>query len=181
MNQVDGSYQFDRLIGNVQIQEIQRLNYQSQVSTLTEIRRVLKPGGIACLVDVDDDWVMFYPCIASMVTFQQQVVKAQQEQGGDPHVGRKLGSYLASAGFGRIKTAIKIVSSDLLQDTLGQGVGFKAFLDLLSFGAGFCDRHPDLIALGALAKSDAYQLLELPYAWAGFGLFVVTGCLANFD
>lgn len=24
-------------------------------------------------------------------------------------------------------------------------------------------------------KLDAYQLLELPYAWGGFGLFVATG------
>jgi ubiquinone/menaquinone biosynthesis C-methylase UbiE len=33
--------------------------------TLSEIQRVLKPGGIVCLVDVDDDWMMFYPPVAT--------------------------------------------------------------------------------------------------------------------
>lgn len=143
--------------------------------TLSEIKRLLKPGGIACLVDVDDDWVMFYPAIASMSIFQQEVVRSQQEQGGDPRVGRKLGCYLAEAGFRGVKTAIEIVSSDLLADNLKQGTGFAAFLDLLSFGAAFHDRHPHLVTLGAKAKSDARELLDLPYVWAGFGLFVATG------
>jgi SAM-dependent methyltransferase len=144
-------------------------------STLKEIRRVLKPGGIVCLVDVDDDWVMFYPLLPSMVTFREQVVKAQQEQGGDPHVGRKLGSYLAEAGLTGINTAIEIISSDLFQQPGGEGNGLKAFLDLLSFGVAFADLHPELVTLGSEAKSDTAQLADLPYAWAAFGLFVVTG------
>jgi hypothetical protein len=96
-----------------------------------------------------------------------------QQQGGDPQVGRKLGGYLTTAGFAQIKTEIEIITSDYGQE--GKGMGLKAFLDLFSFGAAFEHGNSDAFTLGMQAKTDAAKLLELPYAWAGFGLFVVTG------
>jgi ubiquinone/menaquinone biosynthesis C-methylase UbiE len=141
--------------------------------TLAEIRRVLRPGGIACIVDVDSDWMMFYPPIASTDTFQQQIMKIQQQQGGDRMVGRKLGGYLTTMGFKEVRTAIEVVTSDL--DVAGERLGLKAFLDLFSFGVAFQHDHPEAIALGAAVKADTAKLLELPYAWVGFGLFAVVG------
>ena len=142
--------------------------------TLSEIQRVLKPGGIVCLVDIDDDWMMFYPPVASMCAFQQEFVRIQTQQGGDSQVGRKLGTYLAAAGFDRIKTSIEMVTSDALHEPLKK-VGMKSFLDLLSFGAAFQHQNPELMPIATQFKADAYRLLELPYAWGGLGLFVVTG------
>jgi ubiquinone/menaquinone biosynthesis C-methylase UbiE len=142
-------------------------------ATLREIQRVLKPGGIICIVDVDNDWTMFHPPVPSINTFQQYITQIQQQQGGDPQVGRKLGGYLTIAGFAQIKTAIEIITSDYGQE--GKGMGLKAFLDLFSFGAAFEHGNSDAFTLGMQAKTDAAELLELPYAWAGFGLFVVTG------
>jgi hypothetical protein len=124
-------------------------------------------------VDVDSDWLMFYPPIASTYTFQQQVMKIQQQQGGDRLVGRKLGGYLTTAGFKAVRTEIEVVTSDL--SVAGQTLGLKAFLDLFSFGVAFQHDHPEAIALGAAVKADAAKLLDLPYAWAGFGLFAVRG------
>lgn len=141
--------------------------------TLTEILRVLKPGGILCVVDVDNEWSMFYPAVEAITTFREQVTKMHQQQGGDPQVGRKLGGYLTTAGFAGVKTAIEIITSDFGQ--AGERLGLKAFLDLFSFGAAFQHQNSEAAALGAQAKADAAKLLELPYAWAGFGLFAVTG------
>jgi ubiquinone/menaquinone biosynthesis C-methylase UbiE len=141
--------------------------------TLSEIQRVLKPGGIICIVDVDNDWTMFHPPVPSINTFQQYITKIQQQQGGDPQIGRKLGGYLTTARFAQIKTSIEIITSDYGQE--GKGMGLKAFLDLFSFGAAFEHGNSDAFALGMQAKTDASKLLELPYAWAGFGLFIVTG------
>jgi ubiquinone/menaquinone biosynthesis C-methylase UbiE len=159
--------------------------------TLAEIQRVLKPGGIVCIVDVDDNLTMFYPPIASMSAFQQQFDRIQTQQGGDSQVGRKLGTYLAAAGFDRIKTAIEMVTSDALRSPLVGEVspvenrsptGMKTFLDLLSFGAAFEHQNPELIPLAIQFKRDAYKLVDLPYAWGCFGLFVVTGVkLINCD
>jgi hypothetical protein len=46
---------------------------------------------------------------------------------------------------------------------------------LFSFRVAFQHEHPEATALGAKMKADAAKLLELPYAWAGFGLFAVVG------
>lgn len=97
MTQSDGSYQFDRFDGDIQIQEQQRLTDRSQVL------------------------------------------------------------------------------SDCAGHRLCQRVGMKAFLDLLSFGAAFQHQNPELIPIATQFKTDAYELWDLPYAWGGFGLFVVTG------
>ncbi len=144
-------------------------------STIAEIKRVLKPGGIICLVDVDDDWVMFYPSLTSIDNFREQVVKIQQSDGGDPFVGKKLGTYLGEVGFKDISTTIEMITSDMLKNAVQEEQGLKLFLDLFSFGAAFADRHPELVIMGAATKNDALQLLNLPYAWGGFGLFVVVG------
>lgn len=143
--------------------------------TLSEIRRVLKPGGIVCLVDIDDDWSMIYPPVESMQPFREAFVRIQAEQGGDANVGRKLGTYLSIAGFAHIKTAIEMVTSDVLADPQSNDPAIKSFLDLFSFGAAFQHQNPEVIPIALQFKTDAYKLLELPYAWGGFGLFVATG------
>jgi ubiquinone/menaquinone biosynthesis C-methylase UbiE len=135
---------------------------------LLQVYRILKPGGTLCVLDVDENWFTLYPEPESFVTLRQILVTVQQSQGGDPFVGRKLGSYFDAAGFRQVKTLIHAVSSDEL--------GLNHFFDLLSFGTPYQNQREDLAEIATKARKDVYSLLSLPYAWAGVGLLTAIGC-----
>ncbi|KUO95689.1 class I SAM-dependent methyltransferase [Ferroacidibacillus organovorans] len=64
-----------------------------------EIARVLKVGGVACLVDVDEALSLSYPEESSAFTLLYSSFRAlQTENGGDRQVGRKLAHELAEFG-----------------------------------------------------------------------------------
>ncbi len=71
------------------------------VQALRELLRVLKPGGYACVSDMDDGlritWPPPSPALARLVDV---VADLQHEGGGDRQIGRKLTTYLRSVGFG---------------------------------------------------------------------------------
>jgi hypothetical protein len=133
---------------------------------MRKVYRMLKPGGIFCAIDVEHQWFGLYPEVESFTALCQQLVIAQETQGGDPFVGRKLGGYCCQVGFQQVKTQVEVVDSDR--------IGLETFFGLLSFGAPFRLGHSALDELADTAKTEVYALLEQPYAWAGCGLFVVT-------
>lgn len=71
------------------------------VEALRELLRVLKPGGYVCVSDMDDSlritWPPPSPALERLVDV---VAELQHEGGGDRQIGRKLTTYLRSAGFG---------------------------------------------------------------------------------
>ena len=143
----------------------QHLDEPSRV--MPHLYRLLKPGGRLCALDADDGGVIFYPEPDSFVAFRQAVVAAQQARGGDPFVGRKLGSYLQAGGFTEVKTLINNITSD--------DVGLETFLNLFSFGVSFQSPQNDLSDLVAKIRKDFETLLVLPYAWIGVGIFAAVG------
>ncbi len=65
-----------------------------------ELFRVLKPGGLLCVEDNDDALYLTYPPPSSaMAQLHEAITKLQQSLGGDREVGRKLSTYLDTAGF----------------------------------------------------------------------------------
>jgi ubiquinone/menaquinone biosynthesis C-methylase UbiE len=70
------------------------------VKALEEVYRSLKPGGYACVGDIDDQLYMVWPPPGEA---QRRLVDAftalHHERGGDREVGRKLSSYMSQAGF----------------------------------------------------------------------------------
>jgi ubiquinone/menaquinone biosynthesis C-methylase UbiE len=70
------------------------------VTALTELYRVLRPGGFACVGDTDDQlWITWPPPSPALTRLVDAVAVVQRAQGGDRQMGRKLTSYLRAAGF----------------------------------------------------------------------------------
>jgi ubiquinone/menaquinone biosynthesis C-methylase UbiE len=136
------------------------------VQVMRKVYQILKPGGVFCAIDVDHQWFGLYPEVESFTALCQQLLIAQADLGGNPFVGRKLGGYCLQAGLQVVKTRVEVIHSDR--------IGLETFFNLLSFGAPFRRGDSELDELAAKAKTEVYALLELPYAWAGCGLFVVT-------
>jgi SAM-dependent methyltransferase len=143
---------------------LQHLAEPQQV--LANVYRMLKPGGIFCAIDVDHSWFALHPEPASFAALCQQLVMAQQAQGGDPFVGRKLGSYCLQAELMDVQVQVEVIHSDR--------IGLETFFSLLSFGAPFLLGQSGLDELAVKAREEVYALLHQPNAWAGFGVFVVT-------
>jgi len=70
------------------------------ITALSEVYRVLRPGGFACVGDTDDQlritWPPPSPALARLI---DAVGEVQHARGGDRQSGRKLTSYLRAAGF----------------------------------------------------------------------------------
>ncbi len=65
-----------------------------------ELFRVLREGGRAVLVDIDDQFSITYPeHSSSLASLQDAFSRLQATDGGDRFVGRKLAGYLAQGGF----------------------------------------------------------------------------------
>ncbi|EKD41725.1 MAG: Methyltransferase [uncultured bacterium] len=93
---------------------------------LKEIHRVLKPGGRALILDVDDAWLCIYP----PNEIYEKILKLQQEyqksMGGDRFIGRKIPHFMINAGFDQSQTTIATLTS--------QQLGMNTFLEL---GTGY--------------------------------------------
>ncbi|MEL6353260.1 MAG: methyltransferase domain-containing protein [Cyanobacteria bacterium J06627_28] len=137
------------------------------LQALENIWRVLKPGGRLCVLDIDKDWSSLYPEPDTPVQLDRAIVEKQVSEGGDPWVGRKLGSYLRSSGFEKVKTNISLIDSDQL--------GLSNYFGMLSFGRSYQAEDSQFAAMREEVRPALQALLDGSYAWAGFGLFVVTG------
>lgn len=137
------------------------------VRALESILRVLKPGGIVCIVDVDKGWSGLCPEPDSSVELDQAIIQKHLSQGGDPWVGRKLSYYLSTSGFQQVRTTVSLVDS--------HKIGLESFFSCLSFGDSNRWGQSQLSGLKRRARVDAQSLIDNPCAWAGFGLFVATG------
>lgn len=133
---------------------------------VSNILRLLKPGGVFCAVDVDDEWLMLHPAPKEFSAFTQRAAEAQASHGGDRFVGRRLGQYLHGTGYRDVQTHVQVVTTHEL--------GIKAFLDITT---GFKKEQigAEQQEFAEQALEDIYSVLEQPYAWGAVGVFVVTG------
>lgn len=77
------------------------LYLRDPVRALTEMRRVLRPGGIAAVSDDDISTIVFSPDIPGMSLGPTLFAKAVEHEGGNTTYSRHLRGLLRQAGFSR--------------------------------------------------------------------------------
>lgn len=136
---------------------------------LKNILHVLKPGGILCVLDVDDNWTSFTPESGAFVKFIRKAGAGQKRKGGNRLIGSQLFGLLKEAGFENVSTKIRPVTTEDLGVKIFLGVAVLFRLEMLS-------KFQKLLALPQLRKIKAAA--QTSDAWGSVGIFITTGTKA---
>jgi ubiquinone/menaquinone biosynthesis C-methylase UbiE len=73
------------------------------VEAASELKRVTRSGGRVLISDIDDDFMLVYPPIPTVLEVWRKYVKVATDEGRDRYIGRKLFSILSQAGLKSIR------------------------------------------------------------------------------
>lgn len=90
-------------------------------TALTELRRVLRPGGTLTVIEGDHGSALFHPDAPDARIAIQCQVALQREAGGDPNIGRRLYPLLTAAGLQSVQVSPRLVYVDASRPELMQG------------------------------------------------------------
>jgi ubiquinone/menaquinone biosynthesis C-methylase UbiE len=133
---------------------------------LSNIRKVLKPGGVLCVLDIDDNWTSFAPESEAFVKFIRKAGAGQKRKGGNRLIGSQLYGMLSGAGFKNVSTKIRPITTEELGVRMFLGVAILFRMEMLN-------KFQKLLALPQLKKIKAAA--QDPKAWGSLGVFVATG------
>lgn len=133
---------------------------QTPLQALRELWRVVKPGGIVGLRS--PDWGGFLitpttPALDQAITYHKHL---QQQNGGNPYIGRELGALVRQAGFTTIKAtasyevyeslsliaeylALRIEASVEIEQVIEKELVDKRSLTIMSGSLREWSQHPD--------------------------------------
>ena len=133
-------------------------------TVISEIHRIMRPGGCFCAVDSDDGLVVFYPEDQRVSQILRTAQITQTEQGGDRFIGRKLQHMMNDAGFVNVKSRIlALTSSELPFNVL--------FNILLGYKASLLGNTVDIMQL----FDDLSQKVAGGHQLIAGGVFIITG------
>jgi len=124
------------------------------VEALEEVKRVLKPGGICAVREVDWGASALWPPDERLSKFLDVYYRVAERNGGDAHAGRRVKQWFSEAGFTDLKVttstwtfsdenglkwwgeqwAERILSSDLAKRAVEYGIASEAELADISQG-----------------------------------------------
>lgn len=133
---------------------------------LSNVWNVLKPGGVLCILDVDDNWTSFSPESDAFVKFIRKAGAGQKRKGGNRLIGSQLFGLLSKAGYQNVSTRIRPITSE--------DIGLKHFLGVaVLFRVMMLNKLQKLLALPQLRKIK--KAAQADNAWGSVGIFVASG------
>ncbi len=82
------------------------------LQVLSEVRRVLRPGGVAYITEVMNSSFFLDPYSPEIWQYWTAFNDYQYNLKGDPFIGAKLGNFLLKLGFSHIQTEVKVIHLD---------------------------------------------------------------------
>lgn len=147
------------------------MHLREPVRALAEVRRVLRPGGIAGIRDSDWGARLHAPATPLLEQWYALTVRVRQHNGGDPFMGRHHRRLLLDAGFARAEATVSVSSAGTPEETRRRATFLKAQLQ------GFA---PTALAEGWMDPTTVEAVVAEIDAWAEWpdALYVETFCEA---
>ncbi len=137
-------------------------------AVVAEMCRVTRPGGVVCVLDVDDDSIILHPSPPAWERLRARIAAVSAAEGRDRHIGRKLWGLLRRAGLRGVHTDLLTVTPASMGSDAFASVGF-------GFIPGLFQRNQAWGVEDQQAYADLCLALEAPDGFASYAGFLVHG------